>query len=97
MKVRALVDVNERQRLVIAKFFAAAAPADSRDAVRTRATRKQVKRFIAHAMELAVAEHTQVLRGRARAAAARLALPAGTEQPEQLPLPEPKEKQLSLI
>lgn len=96
MKVRALVNVNERQRLVIAKFFAAAAPPDSRDATRTRATRKQVKRFIAHALEAAVADHTQLLRGRSRAAAARLALPAGTE-PEQLPLPEPKEKQLSLI
>lgn len=96
MKVRAVVNVNERQRLVIAKFFAAAAPADSRDAVRTRATRRQVKRFLDHALEQAVAEYTQVLRGRTRAAAARLALPAGTE-PEQLPLPEPKEKQLSLI
>ena len=95
MKVRTLVEVNERQRLVIAKFFGAAAPEGSRDAVRTRATRKQVKRFVAHAVEVAVAEHTQVLRGRARAAAARLALPAGTE-PEQLPLPEPKEKQLNL-
>jgi len=95
MKVRALVEVNERQRLVIAKFFGAAAEPGSREAVRTRATRKQVKRFVAHAVEAAVAEHTQVLRGRARAAAARLALPAGTE-PEQMPLPEPKEKQLSL-
>lgn len=95
MKVRSLVEVSERQRLVIAKFFGAAAPEGSRDRVRTRATRKQVKRFIAHAVEAAVLEHTQVLRGRARAAAARLALPPG-EQPQQMALPEPAEKQLTL-
>lgn len=95
MKVRMVLEVNERQRLVIAKFFGAAAPTDSRDAARTRATRKQVKRFVGHALEAAVTDHTQLLRGRARAAAARLALPPG-EQPEQLVLPEPREKQLTL-
>jgi len=95
MKVRMLVEVNQRQRLVIAKFFGAAAPEGDRDRARTRATRKQVKRFVGHAIEQAVLEHTHVLRGRARAAAARLALPPG-EQPEQMALPEPAEKQLTL-
>lgn len=96
MKVRTLVQVSEHDRLVIAKYFAAAAPEGSQDAIRTRATRKQVRRFVAHAVALAVKDHVNVLRGRARAAANRLAAPP-TAPPETPPLPEPAEKQLSFI
>lgn len=96
MKVRTMVQVSEHDRLVIAKFFAAAAPAGSPDAVRTRATRKQVRRFVAHAVAAVVKDHAVLLRGRARAAAQRLAQPTDAA-PETPPLPEPTEKQLSFI
>lgn len=96
MKVRTMVTVSEHDRLVIAKFFAAAAPTGSPDALRTRATRKQVRRFVAHAVAIAVKDHAVLLRGRARSAAQRLAAPPETP-PETPPLPEPKEKQLSFI
>lgn len=96
MKVRTMVQVSEHDRLVIAKFFGAAAPEGSTDAVRTRATRKQVRRFVAHAIAAVVKEHAALLRGRARAAAHRLATPPEAAPPETQPLPEPREKQLSL-
>lgn len=95
MKVRTMVTVSEHDRLVIAKFFAVAAPEGSPDAVRTRATRKQVRRFVAHALGVVVKDHVIVLRGRARAAATRLAAPPD-ETPPAEPLPEPIEKQLNL-
>jgi len=95
MKVRMLIEVSEHDRLVIAKFFAAAAESGTPDAVRTRATRRQVRRFASHAVNSVVRDHAALLRGRARAAAARLAnLPGDVSE---APLPEPAEKQLSLI
>lgn len=95
MKVRTLVHVSEHDRFVIAKFFAAAAPDGSADAVRTRATRKQVRRFVAHALSVVAKDHAAVLRGRARAAASRLASTT-TDETHVEALPEPVEKQLSL-
>jgi hypothetical protein len=95
MKVRTTVTVSEHDRLVVAKFFGAAAPAGSRDAARTRATRGQVRRFLAHALRSGIREQVGVLRGRSRAAANRLLSPL-TEH-ETPPLPEPLEKQLSLL
>lgn len=95
MKVRTLVNVSEHDRLVIAKFFAAAAPDGNPDAVRTRATRKQVRRFTEHAVSAVVKEHAMLLRGRARSAATRLASAPATPS-ETPPLPDPREKQLLL-
>lgn len=95
MKVRTLVQVSEHDRFVIAKFFAAAAPEGHPDAVRTRATRKQVRRFAAHAISVVVKDHAVLLRGRARAAASRLVSTIDESHVESLP--EPTEKQLSLI
>lgn len=96
MKVRSTVHVSEHDRFVIAKFFAAAAPEGSADAVRTRATRKQVRRFMAHALSVVAKDHAAVLRGRSRAAATRLAATTTDETHAEV-LPEPVEKQLSLI
>lgn len=95
MKVRTMVQVSEHDRFVIAKFFAVAAPEGSADAVRTRATRKQIRRFISHAIGVVVKDHGALLRGRARAAASRLI--STIDETHTEPLPEPAEKQLSLI
>ena len=40
MKVRVLLDVTEQERFVIAKYFAVAAPRDTSDRRRLRATRR---------------------------------------------------------
>ena len=80
MKVRLAVDVDERQRFVIAKYF--------KDA-RNRATREQVRAFVAGALVSAVREQADALRPRQRKTAVRL----GAGKPEQLALREPDEKQ----
>lgn len=94
MKVRLLLEVSEHDRLVIAKFFGAAS-LEKRDKVRRRATRKQVQRFVRHALGAVVKDHALLLRGKSKAAAARLASGADVVAPE--PLPEPAEKQLSML
>jgi hypothetical protein len=94
MKVRLLLDVSEHDRLVIAKFFGAAST-ETRDKVRRRATRKQVQRFARHAIGAVVKDHVLLLRGKSKAAAARLA--AGVDVVAPDPLPEPAEKQLTLL
>ena len=96
MKTRMVLNVTEHDRLVIAKYFAAAAPEGTADRSRTRATRKQVQRFAAAAVRYVVREHVPDLRGRARTAARRLLQdappPVAAEQ-----IAEPSEKQQRLL
>lgn len=94
MKTRLLIEVSEHDRLVIAKFFAAAAT-EKRDKVRRRATRKQVQRFVKHAIASVVKDQVLLLRGKSKAAAARLA--SGEDVVAVEPLPEPAEKQMTLL
>jgi hypothetical protein len=94
VKVRITVDVSEHDRLVIAKFFAAAA-STPRDKARTRATRAQVKQFLKSALRTSVKDYATDLRGRSRAAAARLKL--GSVTFDAPLLPEPREKQQRLL
>lgn len=94
MKVRLTIDVSEHDRLVIAKFFAAAAP-PGRDRTRTRATRAQAKQFVRSALRTVVKDYADDLRGRTRGAASRLRLAAA--EPDAPLLPEPREKQQRLL
>ncbi len=96
MKVRLVLDVNAHARYVIAKYFAPAAPREERaDRTRTRATRRQVKRFAKAVIQSAVREQAEMLHGRARYTAQGLAAVedafGGVEY-----LTEPREKQRSL-
>lgn len=93
MKVRLALDVNAFERFIIAKYFRPAA-SDPVDKTRTRATRKQVKRFVTAALKSAVKEQAQdILDAKGRAVADRLRLPK-SEYVEFLS--EPKEKQKGL-
>lgn len=81
-------EVDEYSRYVIARFFR---PVDEKK-TRTRATRKQVRRFIGAALNSAVNEQRVILDPKGRATAKRLRDPkAQTET-----LPEPPEKQTSI-
>lgn len=80
MKVQLSLDVDERTRYVIAKYFAAAG--DSKDKARTRATRAQVRRFAAAALQVAIKERAASLHRRQRATADRLGNPA--PEPEEV-------------
>lgn len=77
MKVQLTLDVDARTRYVIAKYFA---KAGGRDETRTRATRPQVRRFAAAALQLAVKEHAAALRRRQRTTAERLGRPAEPDE-----------------
>lgn len=96
MKVRLVLDVNAFERYVIARYFRPVAiNAIPTDRTRTRATRKQVRRFVTAALKSAVREQAQdVLDARARTVADRLRLPKGHCTDEHLT--EPKEKQKGL-
>lgn len=86
MKVNLTVDLDERDRYVIAKYFGVP------DA---RAVRRLCRDFVRGAVRTAVREQQGALRGRQRAAAKRLAEGHPAEHgPELTP---PKEKQLSLL
>lgn len=82
------IDVDDRDRYVIAKYFAAV-----EDSARTRATRKQVRLFARDAFRTHIAEHANALKRRERNVAARLS----EGKPVEHGLREPAEKQLSLF
>lgn len=60
------LDVDERQRFVVAKYFEGASG-------RSRATRQQVAAFALGAFRTAIRDHGDALRGRAASTAKRLA------------------------
>lgn len=72
MKVHLTLDVDAAARFVIARYFGIAALPDTRDRIRSRATRRQVRRFAVAALRTAVMEQRENLQGRSRAAAQRL-------------------------
>lgn len=87
MRVRLTVEVDDRDRYVIAKYFG--------DTDSARATRSQTRGFVAAALRSAVREHGDALRGRQRAVVVRLA--SGESRTLGEELREPSEKQLSLL
>jgi hypothetical protein len=90
MKVRLTIEVGDRARFVVAKYWA---PVSSgADRTRTRASRAQVRRFIEAALRTAINDQAAALRGRSRATAKRLAEPK--VEPETLR--EPAEQQMSI-
>jgi len=87
MKVRLTVDLDDRDRYVIAKYFGVTS---------ARATRKQAKEFVQGAVRTAVREQGSALRSRQRSTVKRLE----TARDEVVAPPElrqPREKQLSLL
>ena len=82
------IDVDDRDRYVVAKYFAAVDDSD-----RTRATRKQVRAFAKDAFRTHVSEQAGALKRRERNVAARLS----EGKPVEHGLREPAEKQLSLF
>ena len=89
MKVRLVLELDDKARYVIAQYFKAVEQVD-----RARATRSQCKRFAAAAVRSAVREHSEAMTGRVKATIKRLG-EASTKEEEQLV--EPKEKQRSLV
>ncbi len=87
MKVNLTVELDDRDRYVIAKYFGIP---------EARAVRRLCREFVRGAVRTAVREHQDALRGRQRASARRLA--AGRTDANTGPeLRQPKEKQLSLL
>lgn len=72
MKVHLTLDVDAAARFVIARYFGIAAPLETTNRTRSRATRKQVRRFAIAAVRTAVMEQRENLSGRSRAVAQRL-------------------------
>lgn len=95
MKVNLSVDVDDRDRYTIAKYFALCSEVPA-DRTRVRATRAQVRRFLKGALRSAIKEQVANLRGREKATAARLAEgPRAVVETEELK--PPREKQESLV
>lgn len=88
MKVILRLDVDDQARYVIARYFR---PVDDKK-TRTRATRKQVKRFAEAALRTSVRELMHDLDGRGKSVAQRL----GDPSVEAELLQEPREKQRPL-
>lgn len=88
-----MLDVDEHARYVIARYFR---PVDKK--LRTRASRTQVKRFVAAALRTCVREQEQeILDARGKSVAQRLQAPVDTGAlQDSLFLKEPKEKQRNL-
>lgn len=86
MRCRIVIDVDERERYVIAKYFGDG----------TRATRTQVRAFAAGAVRSAVRAHADAFGGRQRATAARLRT-KGAEGEAGAELAMPREYQLNLL
>jgi len=88
VRVRLSVDLDARDRYVIARYFGPSGPA--------RATRVQARAFVTGAVRSAIREHADAFRGRQRATVKRLAqgLPPELRGAE---LRAPVEKQLSLL
>lgn len=88
MKVHLTLDVSGHERYAIAKYFAVAATTTP-DKQRTRATRKQIRRFAAAALRTCVKDLVREMSPRQHQHAVALA--------EGLPvrdtLPEPREQQ----
>lgn len=91
MTVRLNLSVGDLERYVIAKYFAVPG-ASKADAVRARATRAQVRRFVLAACRSAVSAHAENLRGRGRATARRLS--AGYVAGETLRPPREEQRRL---
>lgn len=85
MRVRLSIDVDERDRYVIAKYFG--------DGV--RATRLQVRQFTTGAVRSAVRANADALRGRQRSVARRLEAADGSDLVDELT--PPREHQLNLL
>ena len=81
------VDVDDRDRYVIAKYYGAA---------KRRASRREVRAFARGALRTAIRAQAWALTGRARATAARLEQTTGGAAVEP-PLAEPRERQLNLL
>lgn len=86
MRVRMTLDVDERDRYVVARYFGKGA---------VRATRAQVRAFAAGAFRYAVREHADAFHGRQRATVRRLA--AGSPERGNAEIRPPAEKQLNLL
>jgi hypothetical protein len=86
MKVNITLELDDRDRYVIAKYFGVAD---------TRAKRRLCRDFIRGALRTAVRENADALRGRQRAAAKRLA--EGRPPAKDAELAAPRDKQLSLL
>ena len=78
-----MLDVDARDRFVVAKYFGRG----------TRATREMVRAFAAGALHAQVCEHGEALAGRSRSAYQKLANVA----PARPGLAPPREHQLSLL
>ncbi len=93
MKVRLTLDVGAHERYVVAKYFAPAAKDGTADRRRLRASRAQVRRFVAAALRSAVRDHVERLRGKSRGTAHRLEAGAGGDG-ETLTLPPSPQRSL---
>lgn len=87
MKVNLTVELDDRDRYVISKYFGLP---------KSRAGRAKCREFIRGAVRTAVRENADALRGRQKAAARRLAEGAPPRE-HAAELNPPKEKQLSLL
>lgn len=96
MRVRLSLDVDDRDRYVIAKYYGALrGHATGSRIVRTRATRAQVRTFVAGALRSTVREHAEAFRGRQRTIVRRLAARPGLATADGLRAPA--ERQLNLL
>ena len=86
MRVRLIIDVDKRDRDVIAKYFGEG----------TRATRTQVREFASGAVRTAVRQHAEAFAGRQRATVKRLK-DVGEEGEAGSELAMPREHQLNML
>ena len=74
MKVRLLIDASEFDRFVVAKYYAGVATSET-DKIRTRATRRQMRRFIESMLRTVTRDLAKNLPARSYAAARHLEEP----------------------